>query len=202
MKRTNSGLFRRCCLTALVMIFSSLTTAAFAQSKESQMADSLGQKALFELSFGQNLLFISAARQNAIQKSRDLVLPTSAILLFAEFRPERKWKVPFFFNLPTESKQFIQPDGSLKNERASLSFGTGLEFRLFQVHLKDKIRLEMEAGPLLSFITDFKTEFIPAPLIASRIRIRNGDNFVMYVGGSYTLGLNAFGLFYGTGTNF
>jgi hypothetical protein len=60
----------------------------------------------------------------------------------------------------------------------------------------------MEAGPLLSFITDFKTEFIPAPLIASRIRIRNGDNFVMYVGGSYTLGLNAFGLFYGTGTNF
>ncbi len=201
MKGTNRIQFRQCCLIVLILAVISLP-AAFAQSQDKYSADSLGQNALFELSFGQNLLFISPARQNAILKSRDLVLPTSAILLFAQFRPEGKWKVPVFFNLPTESKQFIQPDGSLKNERASPSFGTGIEFRLFQLEVKEKTHLELEAGPLLSFITDFNSEFLLAPIIASRFRIRSGDNFVMYVGGSYTPGLNAFGLFFGSGTNF
>ena len=190
------------CRALLQLAFLLSAVDGRAQSSEKNRSDSLALHTLFELSFGQNLLFISSDKQNSIQKNRDLVVPTSAILFFAEFRPERKWKVPVFFNLPTESKQFIQPDGSLKNERASPSFGSGLQFRLFQFWIKDKIRMEMEAGPLLSLITDFKNEFIPAPVVAGRLRIRSGDSFVMYLGGSYTPGLNAFGLFYGTGTNF
>jgi hypothetical protein len=60
----------------------------------------------------------------------------------------------------------------------------------------------MEAGPLLAFVTDFRNEFVPAPLITTRMRLRSDVNFVMYLGGSYTVGLDAFGLFYGTGFNF
>jgi hypothetical protein len=172
------------------------------QKEKKTAPDSSGKAPLFELSFGQNLLFLSESRQNSIQKNRSLVVPTSAVLFFSEIRPERWWKVPVFFNLPTESKQFIQPDGSLKYERASPSIGTGLVFRTFRFDLRENLHLEMEAGPLLSFITDFKEEFLAAPLLAGRFRIRSGENLVMYLGGSFTPGLNAFGLFFGTGTNF
>jgi hypothetical protein len=193
-------------LLFILLLFSVLPCfhqVLFAQQTEKAQSDSTIKKgALFELSFGQNLLFISPSRQNAIQQNRSLVVPTSAVLFFAEFRPERRLKVPVFFNLPTESKQFIQPDGSIKNERASPSFGSGLEFRLFGIELRKNLRLEVEAGPLLSIISDFRSELIAAPILAGRIRIRSGDSFVMYLGGSFTPGLNAFGLFYGTGTNF
>lgn len=171
-------------------------------SKAQEKADSLKHNPLFELSFGQNLLFLSKSRQTTILNSLDLVVPTSAVLFFAVFRPEKKWKLPVFFNLPTESAQFLQPNGTIRYQRSSPSFGSGIEFRLLKFDIREKIKFDMEAGPLLAFVTDFRNEFVPAPLITTRMRLRSDDNFVMYLGGSYTIGLDAFGLFYGTGFNF
>lgn len=187
-----------------LLLLALLWTPTFLHAKDKAKIseDSSAKAPLFELSFGQNLLFLSESRQNSIQQNRSLVIPTSAVLFFSEIRPERWWKVPIFFNLPTESKQFLQPNGTLKYERASPSFGTGLVFRTFRFNIRERLDLEMEAGPLLSFITDFRDEFLPAPLLAGRFRIRSGESFVMYLGGSYTPGLNAFGLFFGTGSNF
>jgi hypothetical protein len=171
-------------------------------SKAQEKADSLKHNPLFELSFGQNLLFLSKSRQTTILNSLDLVVPTSAVLFFAVFRPEKKWKLPVFFNLPTESTQFLQPNGTIRYQRSTPSFGSGIEFRLLKFDIREKIKFDMEAGPLLAFVTDFRNEFVPAPLITTRMRLRSDDNFVMYLGGSYTVGLDAFGLFYGTGFNF
>jgi len=170
--------------------------------KAQQKADSIKHSPLFELSFGQNLLFISKSRQTTLLKNLDLVVPTTAVLFFAVFRPEKKWKLPVFFNLPTESTQFLQPDGTVRYQRSTPSFGSGIEFQLLKFDIREKIKFDMEAGPLLAFVTDFRKEFVPAPLIATRMRIRSDENFVMYLGGSYTIGLDAFGLFYGTGFNF
>lgn len=164
--------------------------------------DTLRHNPLFELSFGQNLLFLSKSRQTTILNNLDLVVPTSAVLFFAVLRPEKKWKFPVFFNLPTESAQFLQPNGTIRYQRSTPSFGTGIELRMLKFDIRENIRFELEAGPLLAFVTDFQNEFLPAPLLASRLRLKSGDNFVMYLGGSYTIGLDAFGLFYGTGFNF
>jgi len=181
-----------------LLLFLSDNQNLLAQSR----ADSLKANPLFELSFGQNLLFLSKSRQMTLLNKLDLVVPTTAVLFFAVFRPEKKWKVPVFFNLPVESTQFIQPDGSVRYQRAMPSFGSGIEFRLLKFDIREKIKFDMEAGPLLAFVTDFRNEFVPAPLITTRMRLRSDDNFVMYLGGSYTIGLDAFGLFYGTGFNF
>jgi hypothetical protein len=194
MKWNKNLVFGLICL----LLFLSDNQRLLAQSR----ADSLDRNPLFELSFGQNLLFLSKSRQMTLLNKFDLVVPTTAVLFFAVFRPEKKWKVPVFFNLPVESTQFIQPDGSVRYQRSTPSFGSGIEFRLLKFDIREKIKFDMEAGPLLAFVTDFRNEFVPAPLITTRMRLRSDDNFVMYLGGSYTVGLDAFGLFYGTGFNF
>jgi hypothetical protein len=89
-----------------LLLFLSDNQNLLAQSR----ADSLKANPLFELSFGQNLLFLSKSRQMTLLNKLDLVVPTTAVLFFAVLRPEKKWNVPVFLNLPVEITQFIQPD--------------------------------------------------------------------------------------------
>jgi hypothetical protein len=98
----------------------------------------------FELSFGQSILFISNSKLDTIRSKTSIIVPTSAILFFTELRPSRTMRIPVFFNLPTESKQFLV-NGQLVNEKANPSFGTGLEFRCFGFKIAEQARLEMEA---------------------------------------------------------
>jgi hypothetical protein len=158
-------------------------------------------KHYFELSFGQSLLFISKGQSAALHNKSAVVVPTNSVLFFAEFRPERKTKIPVFFNLPTESKQFLV-NGQLISEKADPSFGTGLQFRVFRLKVDSRSLLDFDFGPLLTCIIGGKNDVSFAPILASRIRVKRGENFVMYIGTSYTVGLDVFGLFYGTGTVF
>ncbi|MES2589320.1 MAG: hypothetical protein V4622_10085 [Bacteroidota bacterium] len=167
----------------------------------SQTTDTLKKNQHFELSFGQSLLFISSSKLNQIHTEESIVLPTSAILFFAEFRPQKRMRIPVFFNLPTETKQFLL-NGALVNEKSSPTLGTGLEFKLFQIKIDEKSKIECELGPLASFIFDSNKKLRVAPIIAGRIRIMRGENFVMYFGASYSFGIDALGILYGTGTIF
>ena len=159
------------------------------------------KKHYFELSFGQSLLFISKGQSAALHSKSAVVVPTNSVLFFTEFRPERKIKIPVFFNLPTESKQFIV-NGQLINEKADPSFGTGLQFRFLRLKVDSESLLDFDLGPLLTCIVGGNNDVSFAPILAGRIRVKRGENFVMYIGTSYTLGLDVFGLFYGTGTVF
>jgi hypothetical protein len=155
----------------------------------------------FELSFGQSLLFISNSKQTNIINNEAIVIPTSAILFSAEFRPDKYIRVPVFLNIATESKQFLV-NGQLVNEKASPTLGAGLFFKTFQIKIDDKSELEFEVGPLASFLIDTKNSVRVAPILAGRFKILRGENFVMYIGTSYSFGINALGLLYGTGTSF
>ncbi len=163
-------------------------------------ADSLFHKGIFELSFGQSLLFISNSQLINIRNNAAIVIPTSAMLFFVELRPEKRIRIPVFFNLPTESKQFIVA-GQIVNERASPTFGMGLEYRIMKAKVAAASHLELEVGPLASFLMTTKNSLRFAPIAAARVRlVRN--NFVMYVGTSYSIGINSWGILYGTGTVF
>jgi hypothetical protein len=70
------------------------------------------------------------------------------------------------------------------------------------VKIDKQSKVELEVGPLVSFIFDTKKNIRIAPIIGSRIKITRGENFIMYFGVSYSLGINALGILYGTGTNF
>lgn len=179
-----------------LLLFLCSSPFVFGQSK-----DSSNTKVHFELSFGQSLLFLSNTKLSVIRNTARIVVPTNAILFFASFRPEKLIRIPVFFNLPTESKQFLI-NGQLIYERASPTFGSGLEFRCFKAKLDAKSKIECEVGPLVSLIFNRSNQISLAPIVAGRIRISRGDNFVMYLGGSYSFGINAFGLLYGTGTVF
>jgi hypothetical protein len=72
----------------------------------------------------------------------------------------------------------------------------------FQIKLDEKSKMEFEIGPLASFLFDTKNSIRVAPIIAGRIKILRGENFIMYIGTSYSFGINALGLLYGTGTSF
>ena len=95
----------------------------------SQTNDSIPvKKKHFELSFGQSLLFISSSKQATIVNNQAIVLPTSAVLLSVEFRPEKRMRIPVFINLAKESKQFIV-NGQLLPMMNRLGFGfEGLKF--------------------------------------------------------------------------
>jgi hypothetical protein len=155
----------------------------------------------FELSFGQSLLFISNSKQTNIINNEAIVIPTSAILFSAEFRPDKLIRIPVFLNLATESKQFLV-NGQLVNEKASPTLGIGTMIKAFQIKIEDKSKLEFELGPLASFLFDTKNSIRVAPIIAGRIKILRGENFIMYFGASYSFGINSLGLLYGTGTSF
>ena len=155
----------------------------------------------FELSFGQSLLFISNSKITTIIKEEAIVIPTNAMLFLAEFRPEKYLRIPVFFNLATESKQFII-NGQLLNERASPTVGFGIISKICKFKVDEKTKVELEAGPLMSILFDKKNELRIAPVFAGRIKILSGSNFIMYAGVSYSLGINALGLLYGTGNSF
>lgn len=179
-----------------LLLFSFLLNAAKASEP-----DSLKKNKLFELSFGQSMLFISSSKLDSIKSKEAIVMPTSAILFFIELRPQKRMRVPVFFNLPTESKQFLV-NGVLVNEKASPTFGVGLEFKVVKIKIDSKSSLDLELGPLASFVLDKGGDVRFAPIVAGRLRVMRGENFVMYIGGSYSIGIDAFGLLYGTGTIF
>lgn len=161
---------------------------------------------LFELSFGSTMLFISNSDIQKIQDAAKLTIPTNTMLFFAEFRPQKKTRIPVFLNIPTESKQFIVTDTNgkqtLVNEKASITLGTGFQYRPFQVTLYGDTKLEFEAGPLVSAGFDSNKNLFIAPLVAGRLMVKKGSDFVMYFGGSYAFGVNSIGILYGTGTIF
>ncbi|MCT4582669.1 MAG: hypothetical protein N4A35_14725 [Flavobacteriales bacterium] len=152
----------------------------------------------FELSFGQSTLFISNDQAAAIKNDFNVVIPTNSMLFFSEFRPFKTIKIPVVFNLPTESKQFVI-DGKLVSEKASPTLASGVEFKLFDFKIPYNAQVEMDLGTLGSVIfrSNYKLAF--APLITNRIRIIKDKNFIMYLGGSYSVGVNTWGMFYGTG---
>jgi hypothetical protein len=155
----------------------------------------------FEVSFGQSVLFISNSDQIDLLTNSAVVLPTTSILFFVELRTLRKVRIPLFYNLPTGAKQFII-NNTIVHEEASSSFGTGIQFRLFKINIDAKSTLEMEIGPMASFGIDKKSNMWFAPILATRVRVMKNENFVMYIGGTYAVGLNSLGLLYGTGTIF
>lgn len=185
----------------LALVFSSKTNA------QNNAADtSKPRNQLFELSFGSTMLFISNSDIQKIQDAAKLTIPTNTMLFFAEFRPQKKTRIPVFLNIPTESKQFIVTDTAgkqtLVNEKASITLGTGFQYRPFHITLYGDTKLEFEAGPLISAGFDSNKKLFIAPLVAGRLMVKKGSDFVMYFGGSYAFGVNSIGILYGTGTIF
>ena len=172
--------------------------ALFAQG---QTADSTRHKDIFEISFGQTLLFFSESQLIDIHNQQAIVIPTSSFLFFIELRPNKTIKVPLFFNVPTSSKQFVV-NGQTVNERASPTFGGGFEFECFHFNVNSKTKFGFEIGPLADFLFTTSNAIRFSPIIAGRFRLIKGDDFVMYIGSSYSLGTNTWGLLYGTGTVF
>lgn len=152
----------------------------------------------FELSFGQSTLFISNDRVTNIKNTFDVVIPTNSMLFFAEFRPFKRVKIPIVFNLPTESKQFLI-DGKLISEKASPTIASGAEFKLFDFKIPFDAQVEMDIGTLGSVLFRSNNELAFAPLITNRVRIIKNKSFIMYLGASYSVGVNTWGMFYGTG---
>ena len=129
----------------------SLTVFVFSQDEKSDVTskksrfsffsagkDSTDLKSNFELSFGQNLLFISTSQQNEILQNESVVLATSSVLFFSEFRPKKVMRIPVFLNIATESKQFLV-NGNLVYEKASPTIGTGLVFKVMDFKIDKKI---------------------------------------------------------------
>jgi energy-converting hydrogenase Eha subunit E len=151
-----------------------------------------------EISFGQSLFFVSYNKSYTAYTQSAVVIPTTSILLFSVFRPIKKLHIPVFFNVPTESKQFLI-NGVLINERANPTFGAGVEYKLFDINLSSNAKIEYEMAALGSSLITKTNKFVFAPIAAARFRIVQNNSFVMYLGSSYSFGINAWGLIFGTG---
>jgi len=173
----------------------------FSQNVFSQTQDTTAQNRKFELSFGTNILFIPDGKLIDIREEEALIIPTSSILLFGELRPDHKLRIPLFFNLPIETKQFLV-NNQLISERASPALGAGVQFRLFNIDIDEKSKVEFELGPLVSLLFDKNSNPRVSPLLAGRFRLQQNENFVMFIGTSFNLGINVVGLFFGTGVLF
>lgn len=186
--------------TTILSLLFALTSNAQEAVETLPIAPDTTQKnrQFFELSLGQTVLFISDSKLEEIKNEEAIIAPTNARLFFAELRPDKIIRIPIFFNLPTQSKQYIV-DGELISERASPTFGTGLEFRCFRLPIGKKSSVEFEAGPLASFLFDKNKSIRFAPIAAGRFRFLKNEDFVLYMGSSYSFGINAVGILFGIG---
>ncbi len=175
---------------------------AFFCSKAQETKDSTKvEERLFELSFGQSIFFISESKVVDIRNEAAVVIPTSAILFYTELRPERKLRMPVFLNLPTESKQFLI-DSIVVNEKSSATFGIGLEYRLGKIPVSTGTLMEFEAGAVANSAISKDNKLLVAPVVTGRMKLIKNRNFVMYLGGIYSVGVDTWGLIYGTGFMF
>ncbi|NQY10060.1 MAG: hypothetical protein HRT71_11195 [Flavobacteriales bacterium] len=107
-------------------------------------------------------------------------------------------RFPFYFNLPTETKQFLL-NGVLINEKARPSFGAGVEFKIIGFDIAKETEFELEAGSLINVLITENEKVLFAPVAALRLRLVKDRDFAMYLASYYSLGINSFGLLYGTG---
>jgi hypothetical protein len=163
-----------------------------------QNAKAQKDSSFVELSFGGSLLFISDTKLQSIQNKVSVIVPTNAALFYATFRPNKKLKIPVFGNIPYQTKQYIV-NGQLVESKASPTLGTGVEFRTFKFNFLYNSEFEINAGPVASFLLTENNKIRFAPVLASRLRIVKGGDFSMYIGTSYSIGINSWGIFYGTG---
>ena len=94
---------------------------------------------------------------------------------------------------------FRSVDGKLVYERASPTFGAGLQFRIFKFPIGEKGALELEMGPLASFLLNENNVVRFAPIAAARLRFIKNEDYIIYFGGSYSAGINVFGVLSGIG---
>ncbi len=182
-------------------LFLLLLVIFFSQNIFAQTQDSTAQKRRFELSFGSNILFIPQSKLIDYREEEALIIPTSSVLLFGELRPDHRLRIPLFFNLPIETKQFLI-NNQLISERASPALGAGLQFKIFSIGIAEKSKVEFEMGPLVSLLFDKNSNPRVSPLVAGRFRLQQNEHFIMFIGTSFNLGINVFGLFFGTGVLF
>ena len=180
----------------LLLVFIFISQNIFAQTQ-----DTTSQKRRFELSFGSNILFITQSKLINYREDEALIIPTNSVLFFGELRPDHRMRIPLFFNLPIETKQFLV-NNQLISERASPALGAGLQFRLFNIDIDEKSKIEFEVGPLVSLLFDKNSNPRVSPLVAGRFRLQQNDHFVMFIGTSFNFGINIYGLFFGTGVLF
>lgn len=155
----------------------------------------------FELSFGQSMLFVSQSQLYNIRNKEKLIIPTNAILFFSEINPRNKVSFPIFLNIATETKQF-QINDTIYSEKASPTLGFGITYKPFQINISNETKIDFEIGPSASIVFDKLNNIRVAPIIAARFRITRGKYFSMYFGSSYSIGIGAFGILYGTGSLF
>lgn len=180
----------------LMMVYSPL----FSQDTlTSVTSDSIKKdKHFFELSLGQTVLFVSDSKLEDLETESAVIVPTNARLFFAEFRPDKKLRIPVFFNLPTQSRQYLV-DSVLVYKRASPTFGAGIQYRAFRLALGKKSAIEFEGGPLASILIDQNKSLRFAPIVAGRFRFVRNEDMVIYIGSSYSIGIDAFGMLFGIG---
>jgi hypothetical protein len=94
-------------------------------------------------------------------------------------------KISVFFNLPTQKKQFIV-DGKLVSERATPTFVTGLQFRIFKFPLGVKSAIDFEMGSFAGFFISGNDVLRFAPFGAGRFRFITNEDFILYFGSSYS----------------
>lgn len=181
----------------VILTIGLISISFFSNAQDSTKVDSTKSK-LLELSFGQSLLFISDSKVNDIHAEEAVVIPTSNILFFAEFRPLKKFRLPIYANIPTESKQFIV-DSVLVNEKANPDFGLGFQYLISNINIDSKTQVQFEAGALANFIFPKNSKTRLSPVLAGRVRFIKQKDFVMYIGPTYAIGIQTWGLIFGTG---
>lgn len=179
----------------LFILFS--TIGLHVRAQDSTRLDTTKNK-LLELSFGQSLLFISEGKAIELHREEAIVIPTSSVLFFVEFRPLKKIRLPVYANIPTESKQFIA-DSILINEKVNPDFGFGVQVKVLNLAIDNTTKIEFETGVLANFIFPKKSNVRLSPVLAGRFRFIKQDNFVMYIGPTYAIGIQTWGLIFGTG---
>ena len=189
--------------TLILVVFIGIISTAFTQNDsiektEVSIDSTKKSKHYFELSLGQSILFVSDSKLQDIQTEEAVIVPTNAKLFFAELRPDKKLRIPIFFNLPTESRQYII-NGELVSKRASPTLGAGLQYRAFRLPIGKKSAVEFEAGPLASVLIDQNKSLRFAPIVAGRFRFVKNEDMVLYIGSSYSIGIDAFGMLFGIG---
>jgi len=155
----------------------------------------------FEFSFGSSQLYLFDDMENASSAESRSVLPAGAALLMAEYIYSENMHALFSFHLPTSTRKQVV-DGKVEEDYVAPYLGVGPLWVPYVADFRTYARFSIQTSLLCGPVLRGGLDILPAAVLGSRFHLVSKNGTALYLGGSWTVGVQAFALVYGVGQRF
>jgi len=159
-------------------------------------------KPRFEFNFGSSQLYLFGDLEDASGAERRSVLPASAALLTGEYFFDDELHGLVGIHLPTSTRKRVDSLGRVQEDYVAPFLGVGPLWVPYAADFRTYARFSVQASLLCGPVLRSGWDILPAAVLGSRLHLVSKNGTTLFLGGSWTVGVQAFALLYGVGQRF